>query len=124
MVPEVEEYIVALVMATREPDAYGQELAQAIEYGVSPRGTIALDRCARAHAWLAGRDFVTPEDVQAVASDVFRHRFTLSFEAEALGVTKNQVLFATVQQAGFSRAVLPVVDAGVWRKIVPLRAPI
>lgn len=96
MVEEIEEYMVALVMATRKPGAYGKELANAIEYGVSPRGTISLDRCARAHAWLAGRDFVTPEDVQAVAYDVLRHRFTLSFEAEARGVTKNQVIASLI----------------------------
>lgn len=96
MIPAVEEYIVSLVMATREPAHYGQDLSQAIEYGVSPRGTIALDRCARAHAWLAGRDFVTPEDVQAIAFDVLRHRFTLSFEAEAQGISKNQVIASII----------------------------
>lgn len=96
MIPAVEEYIVNLVMATREPAHYSQDLSQAIEYGVSPRGTIALDRCARAHAWLAGRDFVTPEDVQAIAFDVLRHRFTLSFEAEAQGISKNQVIASII----------------------------
>ncbi|TGD74787.1 MoxR family ATPase [Mangrovimicrobium sediminis] len=91
MSPAVEEYIVQLIMATREPGAYSVQLAQWIEYGGSPRATIALDRCARAHAWLAGRDFVGPDDVQAVAADALRHRLLLSFEAEAAGVTPDQV---------------------------------
>ena len=91
MASAVEEYIVQLVMATREPAAYSEQLAGWIEYGGSPRATIALDRCARAHAWLAGRDFVGPDDVQAVAADAFRHRLLLSFEAEANGVTPDQV---------------------------------
>ena len=91
MASAVEEYIVQLVMATREPTAYSEQLAGWIEYGGSPRATIALDRCARAHAWLAGRDFVGPDDVQAVAADAFRHRLLLSFEAEANGVTPDQV---------------------------------
>jgi len=87
----VEDYIVQLVIATRSPGAYSQQLAQWIEYGGSPRATIALDRCARAHAWLDGRDFVGPDDVQAVAGDVLRHRLLLGFEAEAAGVTPDQV---------------------------------
>jgi len=88
----VENYIVQLTMATRKPVQYSEELARWIEYGGSPRATIALDRCARAHAWLAGRDFVGPDDVQAVAGDVLRHRLLLSFEAEAGGVTPDQVI--------------------------------
>lgn len=87
----VEQYLVQLVVATRDPQHYGPELANWIEYGGSPRATIALDRCARAHAWLAGRDFVSPDDVQAVAPDVFRHRLLLSFEAEANGITPDHV---------------------------------
>ena len=87
----VEDYIVQLVVATRSPKRYSEQLQHWIEYGGSPRATIALDRCARAHAWLAGRDFVGPDDVQAVAPDVFRHRLLLSFEAEASGVTPDQV---------------------------------
>ncbi|MEM7078194.1 MAG: MoxR family ATPase [Pseudomonadota bacterium] len=89
MAAPVETYIVQLVMATRTPQA---DLAQWIEYGASPRGTIALDACARANAWLAGRDFVTPEDVQAVAHDVLRHRLILSFDADAQGVQTDQVI--------------------------------
>lgn len=89
MAEPVERYIVALVMATRTPPA---DLAQWIEFGASPRGTIGLDICARANAWLNGRDFVTPEDVQAVAADVLRHRLILTFEADAQGITSNQVI--------------------------------
>jgi len=79
-----------LVMATRQPEKYSAELARWIEYAASPRATIALDRCARAHAWLAGRDYVSPEDVQAIAPDVLRHRLLLSFEAE--GVSSDDVM--------------------------------
>ncbi|MEO1081796.1 MAG: MoxR family ATPase [Pseudomonadota bacterium] len=92
MVPAVEEYIVQLVLATRNPAAYSEELAHWLDYGGSPRATIALDRCSRAHAWLRGRDFVSPDDVQAVAADVLRHRLLLSFEAEAGGVQSDDVI--------------------------------
>jgi MoxR-like ATPase len=83
----LEEYLMQLVLATRKPGAYGDDLAQWSLYGASPRATIALDRCARAHAWLAGRDYVDPDDIQSVAHDVLRHRIILSYEAEAEGVT-------------------------------------
>jgi MoxR-like ATPase len=92
MAPAVEEYIVQLIVASRDPAPYSEDLAQWIDYGGSPRATIALDRCARAHAWLRGRDFVSPDDVQAVAADVFRHRLLLSFEAEAAGIQTDQVI--------------------------------
>ncbi len=92
MAEPVEEYIVQLIMATREPARYDQRLATWIQYGSSPRGTIALDRCARAHAWLQGQDFVSPDNVQAVLHDVLRHRLLLSFEAEADGVAPDQVI--------------------------------
>lgn len=88
----VEQYIVQLVIATRNPELYSQELASWIEFGGSPRATIALDRCARAYAWLRSEDFVSPDDVQAIAADVLRHRLLLSFEAEANGVTPDQVI--------------------------------
>jgi MoxR-like ATPase len=88
----VEEYLVQLVMATRAPAKFDAELAGWIAYGASPRGSIALDRCARAHAWLAGRDFVSPEDIQAMLFDVLRHRLILSFEAEASGIDQDRVL--------------------------------
>lgn len=88
----VEDYIVALTMASRRPSAYSQQLADWIDYGVSPRGTIALDRCARALAWLNGKDYISPDDVQAVIHDVFRHRLILSYEAEANGVNADRVI--------------------------------
>jgi len=87
----VEDYIVQLIVATRTPEPYSEQLQHWIEYGGSPRATIALDRCARAHAWLNGQDFVSPDNVQAVAADVLRHRLLLSFEAEASGITPDQV---------------------------------
>jgi len=92
MAEALEDYIVHLVMATRQPEKYSADLARWIEYAASPRATIALDRCSRAHAWLAGRDYVSPEDVQAIAPDVLRHRVLLSFEAEAAGVTSDDVI--------------------------------
>ncbi|GAB1263204.1 AAA family ATPase [Aurantivibrio infirmus] len=92
MSPAVEEYIVQLVMATRQPELYDEELRSWIEFGSSPRGTIALDRCARVNAWLNNNDFVSPDDVQAVLHDVLRHRLILSFEAEASGINPDQVI--------------------------------
>lgn len=92
MVPSVEEYIVQIIMATRRAEAYHADLAKYIAFGASPRATIALDRCSRAHAWLMGRDFVTPDDVRAVAFDVLRHRIVRSFEAEAAGVSSDQII--------------------------------
>jgi len=92
MADAVEEYLVQLVMATRTPAKFDAELADWIAYGASPRGSISLDRCARAHAWLAGRDFVSPEDIQAVLFDVLRHRIILSFEAEAAGIDQDRVV--------------------------------
>ncbi|WP_020409463.1 AAA family ATPase [Hahella ganghwensis] len=88
----VEQYVVQLIMATRNPGAYDEQLAQWLEFGGSPRATIALDRCARAHAWLQGKEFVAPEDIQAVIHDVLRHRLITSFRAEAEGVSTNQVI--------------------------------
>jgi MoxR-like ATPase len=88
----VEEYLVQLILATRNSDAYSGELGQWLDYGASPRATIALDSCSRALAWMEGRDFVTPDDIRAVAHDVLRHRLILSFEAEASGVNANQVI--------------------------------
>lgn len=92
MEPEVENYIVQLVMATRQPDAYDATLASWIDYGVSPRASIALERCARARAWLLGRDFVTPDDIAAVMHNVMRHRLILSYQAEADGINADTVL--------------------------------
>ncbi len=88
----VEQYIVQLVIATREIAAYDSELASWLEFGASPRATIALDRCARANAYLHGRDYVSPDDVQAVAVDCLKHRLIVAFEAEASGITTTQVV--------------------------------
>jgi MoxR-like ATPase len=92
MAPALEEYLTQLVLATRDPGRYGTELKRWIAWGASPRATIALDRCARAMAWLAGRDYVLPEDVHAIAHEVLRHRVLLSYEAEAEGVRPDQVI--------------------------------
>lgn len=94
----IEDYIVALVMATRYPDKLDKDLSKWIQVGISPRGVIGLDKVSRAHAWLKGRDFVTPDDVQATVHDVFRHRLVLSYEAHAGGTTANQVIDRIVQQ--------------------------
>jgi MoxR-like ATPase len=98
MAPAVEEYIIQLIMATRNPAVYGEDLASWLEYGASPRGTISLDRCARAHAWIKGNDFVSPDDVQEVLFDVLRHRILLSFEAEASGITPDRVLSTILER--------------------------
>jgi len=88
----LEEYLIQLVLSTRNPAPYSKELGDWLQFGASPRATMALDRCARAHAWLDGRDFVTPEDIQSMAHDVLRHRIILSFEAEAEGITKDKFI--------------------------------
>jgi len=92
MAPAVETYIVDLIMATRQPEKYDDKLKQWLAYGASPRATIALDRCARARAWLNNRDFVSPEDVQAVFHNVLRHRIIMTYQAEAEGISSNQLL--------------------------------
>ena len=94
----LEEYIVQLVIATRDPAPYDEKLAKWLRFGASPRATIALDRCARAHAWLQGRDYVSPEDVHAIAHDVLRHRILLSFEAEAEGVDSDHFISELLNQ--------------------------
>ncbi len=88
----LEAYLIEIVLATRDAARYGDDLAGWIEYGGSPRATMALDRCARAYAWLNDRDFVTPGDIQLIAPDVLRHRIILSFEAEAEGVTTDHCI--------------------------------
>ena len=98
MAPAVEEYVLQLVLATRKPGAYAQELERWVTFGASPRATIALDRCARAHAWLRDSDYVSPADVQAVALDVLRHRVLVSYEAEAEGVTPDHVVSTLLAQ--------------------------
>ncbi len=87
MAPALEQYLLEIVLATRDPAAYGDSLARWCDYGASPRASIGLDRCARASAWLAGRDYVTPEDIQDLAHDILRHRVILNYEAEAEGIT-------------------------------------
>jgi MoxR-like ATPase len=96
----LEEYLVQIVLATRDPSRYGDDLKGVLQYGASPRATIALDRCARARAWLASRDYVTPEDIQSVAHDVLRHRILLSFEAEAAGRTPDEVVDTLLARIG------------------------
>ena len=89
---ELEEYIVNLVVSTRYPGRVDESLDGQVMYGASPRASMGIDRAARARAWLAGRDFVGPEDIQDVAADVLRHRIVLSFEAEADGVSENSII--------------------------------
>jgi MoxR-like ATPase len=92
MAPALQEYIVQLVLATRNADKWDEELGRLVSYGASPRATIGLDRCARARAWLDGRDFVSPDDIHAVIHEVLRHRVLLSYEAEADGVTVDELV--------------------------------
>ena len=89
---ELEEYIVNIVVATRDPGRVDESLEGQVMYGASPRASMGIDRAARAHAWLSGRDYVGPEDIQAVATDVLRHRLVLSFEAEADGTNENSII--------------------------------
>ena len=96
MADNIEEYLLQLVLATRNPGAYGEDLAKWIEYGASPRATIGLDRCARVHAWLHGQDYVGPENIQAMAYDVLRHRIILNYEAEADGITPDIFINALI----------------------------
>lgn len=98
----VDDYLVQLVIATRSPEQYGDDLANWIEFGASPRATIGIDRCARAHAWLQGRDFVSPDDIQSVALDCLRHRLILSYEAEAEGLKNDHVVNELLQRVPVS----------------------
>ncbi len=92
MAENIEQYLLQLVLATRNAAAYGRDIDQWLQYGASPRASITLDRCARAHAWLQQRDYVGPDDVQAVVHDVLRHRLILNYEAEAEGLTTDNVI--------------------------------
>lgn len=94
----LEQYLLELVLATRSPERYGDDLEKWIEYGASPRASIALDRCVRARAWLDGRDFVTPEDIQSLAFDIMRHRIILSYEAEADGITPDKFIQTLIER--------------------------
>ncbi len=92
MAENLEEYIVQLVLASRNPGAVSAELGEMIEWGASPRASISLDRTSRARAWLAGREYVTPDDIQSVAHDVLRHRILPSYQAEAEGLGADQII--------------------------------
>ncbi|HEX9875040.1 MAG TPA: MoxR family ATPase [Gammaproteobacteria bacterium] len=96
----LQDYVVQVVLATRKPERYGEELKGLLQYGASPRATLALDRCARAQAWLDGRDYVTPIDIQEMAHDVLRHRIQLSFEAEAAGRTADEIIASLLARVG------------------------
>lgn len=93
----LERYLVELIIATRQGHKYDERLVRWLEFGASPRATIALDKCARAHAWLSGRDYVGPDDIQAMVHNTLRHRILLSYEAEAEGITADQVLDLIVE---------------------------
>jgi MoxR-like ATPase len=97
MAENLERYLVEIILATRNAAAYDAKLGSWVQWGASPRATIALDRCARAHAWLAGRDYVGPEDIQTMAYDVLRHRVLLSYEAEAEGHTPDKFIAALLK---------------------------
>ncbi len=88
----VELYMAQLVQASRTPGAYSSELQRWIQFGASPRASLAFDRCTRALAWLDGRDYVSPEDVQQLAHETMRHRILLTYQAEADGITVDQVV--------------------------------
>jgi MoxR-like ATPase len=98
LAPALERYLVELVLASRNAARYDPALAKRIAWGASPRGSIALERCARARAWLAGRDFVTPEDVRAIAPDVLRHRVLPSYEATAEGWDGDRLVAELLQR--------------------------
>ncbi len=93
----IEQYIVSLIFATRYPERYNEDLRKWIQVGASPRGGLGLDKCSRAYAWLNGRDHVTPDDVRAVINDCLRHRLILSYEANADGITADQVISEIVK---------------------------
>lgn len=88
----LEQYIIELILATRDPSKYSPSIKKWIAFGASPRGTIALDRAARAHAWLSGNDYVSPGDVHAVIYEVLRHRILLTFEADVDGIKSDDVI--------------------------------
>lgn len=88
----MEKYIVDIISATRYPDKYSQQLDDWLDFGGSPRASIAIDKACRTHAWMEGRDHVTPDDIRAVAHDCLRHRLMLSYEANASGISKNKVI--------------------------------
>jgi len=94
----MEQYIVDIISATRNPSKYNESLAKWIDFGASPRGSIAIDRACRTHAWMDGKDFVSPDNIRSVVHDCLRHRLILSYEANAEGVTTDQVLNQILEQ--------------------------
>jgi MoxR-like ATPase len=98
----IERYMADLVYATRTPEAYSEDLARWIEIGASPRASLALDKCGRAHAWLSDRDYLDPQDVRAIVHEVLRHRLTLSYEAQGSGVTPDKVIDEIVAQVALT----------------------
>lgn len=94
----IEQYIVDLISATRFPDKYTEQLDKWLDYGSSPRGSLALEKCGRVNAWMKGSDFVSPDDIRAVAHDVLRHRIVPSYEANADGITKSQIIDELLKQ--------------------------
>jgi MoxR-like ATPase len=96
LAPQLERYLIELVLASRDAKRYDAQLGRRIAWGASPRGSIALERCARARAWLAGRDYVTPDDVRAIAPDVLRHRVLPSYEATAEGWDGDRLVAALI----------------------------
>lgn len=102
LAPALEHYLVDLIMATREPAKLDPQLDSWLTFGASPRATISLARCVRARAWLLGRDYVIPEDIQTCIYPILRHRLLLSYEAEAEGITANQVIDRILSLIAFS----------------------
>ncbi len=100
--PHLEQYLIDLIIATRQPARFGEQLAQWISYGASPRATLALMRTAKARAWLNDRDYVMPEDIISNLYPVLRHRLILSYEAEAQGVSANQVIQEIINQVAIA----------------------
>lgn len=94
----MERYIVDIISATRTPEKYNEELATWIEFGASPRGTIAIDRAARTHAWMEGKNSVTPDSIRAVVHDCLRHRLIMSYEANAEGITSDDAINEVLKQ--------------------------
>ncbi|MEL0659165.1 MULTISPECIES: MoxR family ATPase [Psychromonas] len=100
--PHLEQYLIDLIIATREPARFGEKLSQWVSYGASPRATLALMRTAKARAWLNDRDYVMPEDIISNLYPVLRHRLILSYEAEAQGVNANQVIQEIINQVAIA----------------------
>lgn len=94
----IERYMADIVYATRTPEVYSDDLRRWIEVGASPRGSLALDKCGRTHAWLNGRDYVDPEDVRAIALDTLRHRISVSYEAQVEGVDSTRIVEEILSQ--------------------------